>query len=108
MGVLDRSLGHPANWIDYAVACDAVADRWLVNLQTEVITELVDGKGVLFTVQTTAYPSAFSPHTGRKPVKKQRQGYVSSGHPLSELMYSCLWEVESVVGIVWPVGVVED
>lgn len=106
MGILDRSLGHPANWLDVAVAQDNVADRWLVNISWAVTMEVVDGKGVLFSVICTAVPSVFSPHGGKKPVQKVRQGYVTSGHPLSELFYAALWECEGIVGIIWPVGVV--
>lgn len=104
MGILDRSLGHPARWTDVAVAQDNVADRWLVNVSWSVTLELVDGKGVCVGVICTIVPSVFSPHSGKMPVQKVRQGYVSSAMPFTEIMYSALWEAEQVVGIIWPVG----
>jgi hypothetical protein len=108
MGILDRSLGHPANWLDVAIAQDNVADRWLVLVNWEVTMTVVDGHGVCFGVICTMVPSAFSPHAGKKKVQKVRQGYVQPGRPLSELFYAALWECESIVALIWPIGVVAE
>lgn len=108
MGILDRSVGHPANWVNVAMACDQMKDEYIISLEIRLYFTLEVGKKPYAHIAVEAQPTAWSPHAGKRPVLKHRVWELAGNHPLSEGIYGLLWEVDSTVGIVWPVGHVSD
>jgi len=107
MPILDRSVGHPATWSDVGLACDRLQDEYIINLDIRLYFSMPVGLKPMVQIVVEAVPTAWSPHAGRKPVTKHRHWELSGNRPLSEGIYGLLWEVDSTVGIVWPIAHVE-
>ena len=104
MSILDRSLGHPANWINVASAVEQMTEWYLISIETRLYFTVEVGKKPYVHIAIEATPSMYSPHHNKKPVLKHRVWELSGARPLSEGIYGLLWEVDSTVGIIWPLG----
>lgn len=104
MGILDRSVGHPAHWANVATAVEQLVEHYLVSVETRLFFTMEVGEKPHCHIVVEAQPSMYSPHRGKKPVVKSRVWELSGSRPLSEGIYGLLWEVDSTVGIIWPIG----
>lgn len=108
MGILDRSVGHPANWVNVAAAVEMMSEHHFIDTEVRLYFTLEIGRKPYVQIVVESTPSVFNPHRGKKPVMKHRVWELSGARPLSEGIYGLLWEVDSTVGICWPIGRVSE
>jgi hypothetical protein len=107
MSILDRSLGHPANWVNVADAVMRMNEHYLISVETRIYFTVEVGEKPYAHIAVEAVPNIWSPYNGRDPVLKHRVWELSGRRPLSEGIYALLWEVDQTVGICWPLGRVQ-
>ena len=100
---MDRSLGHPARWLDVAAAVVECEEEWWVRVRWEVEVVLVLGEEPKLLLWCTVSPSVWSPHGGKDPIVRHRTFGLGRDRPVSESMYALLWAVMQTVYLVWPI-----
>jgi len=101
---MDASLGHPARWLDVAMAVAEAEELWFVRVSWKVEVLLVQGDEPQLQLWCEVVPSVWSPHGGKDAVVRQRSFTIGRERPISAEMYKLLWSCIQTVGIIWPIG----
>jgi len=101
---MEASLGHPARWLDVAVAVARAEDDWFVRVDWRSEVVLVEKQQPRMLLWCYVYPSVWSPHGGKDPIVRNTTFTLGGSRPVSNEMYRLLWSCMQTVELVWPIG----
>jgi hypothetical protein len=99
---MNRTLGHPARWLDLAFAVESVENRFNCSVELALYTKVETGKNIGVTATVTLRSRALEPSHRAKRIERHTFRWLGSGYSFTEQMYVTLWECYVTAEIVWP------
>lgn len=99
---MNRTLGHPARWLDLAFAVESVENRFNCSVELGLYTKVETGRNVGVTATVTLRRRGAAAEMRAKTIERHTFRWLSSGYSFTEQLYVTLWECFVTAEIVWP------
>lgn len=99
---MNRTLGHPARWLDLAFAVESVENQFNCSVELALHTKVETGKNTGVTATVVLKRRGPEVTNRAKYIERHTFRWLSSGYSFTEQMYVTLWECFVTAEIVWP------